>query len=139
MSPTIVLPPRTTAVGADVPRMVWPSRTSTALTTTCVRNVGTPGIENVPSAADSAVCASALTVAPCTGAPTASTTRPTTVVSGSGVTDTVLEQTPTLPQVSDAVTSNVMLATPAGTTYGTRYGAAVRSTLRSPVDDTKCT
>ncbi len=46
---TFVVSARTTAVGADVPRIVCPFSTSTALTTTNGWSVGTPGIENLPS------------------------------------------------------------------------------------------
>ena len=80
-------------------------------------------MENIPAASVTAVCPRLTpAVAPSTATPSPSTTWPTTVVSGSGMTEKVVSVDPTLPAVSAASTPMVTESSPAGTVKGNSNG-----------------
>jgi hypothetical protein len=88
MVPRFVVPPWTGGRATEFPARTVPSVcVSKTLTPILPRIVGTPEIENEPSAAVIAVrFPSVVTVAPGTGTPLMSTAFPMTVVNGSGIT-----------------------------------------------------
>src|SRR6516225_3103473 len=134
MVPTLVVPPGTGGTANDDPLSVTPLLVSEALTLMGPETVGTPGIENEPSAAVVAVSPpGAETVAPATGA-LLLTTLPTTVVPGSGITlTTTLGAVPTFPPKSTAAAPIVREPVTAGTTKLYWYGAEVAAKTTLPL------
>src|SRR4051812_10289588 len=127
MVPTLVIPPRTGTVAADDPVTTDPPAVaSVALTVSARCSVGTPAIENLPSAAVVAECPTTLTVAPATGCWLWLSSRPVTVVNGSGtMLICTLDPIPVLFPRSVADTSNVSDETPTGAVTLNSYGLLV--------------
>src|SRR5262245_1926112 len=126
MSPTSVVPPITGAKLPEMPVRIVPPMFADAVTEMLPSTVATPEIENVPSPCVVADFENAVTVAPPTGVPFVSRTRPITVVPGSGITFTSTSvAAPVLPARSTAVAPSVRLVTPSGTLKLNRYGADV--------------
>ena len=116
MSPTLVIPAATGAKLPDCPTSEFPPALAVALTTMFPLTVGTPGMAKVPSAWVVPDCEPVVTVAPETGTPLLSTTRPDTVVPGSGMTFTATFcAVPIFPPRSNAVAPNVIMVIPVGT------------------------
>src|SRR5439155_11810454 len=115
MSPTSVVPPRTGGAAFDVPDNVVPLLFSVAVTISAGDSVPTPEIEKVPSAPVVLVFPWTPTVTPAIGCSSAVTTRPITVVNGSGITLTCTSlDTPTLDPRSTAFAESVRLPAPTG-------------------------
>src|SRR3989442_7674533 len=97
------------------------------------RAVGTPGNVNDPSPLVTPVTEKADTAAPPIGLPPTSTTRPVTVVSGSGITATTTAGAwLVLPPRSVASASSLMWLTPVGTVRLYSYGCELSVNTTAP-------
>src|SRR5262245_32724328 len=97
------------------------------------RAVGTPTRTNEPSEPVDVLKANAVTVAPMTGLPLASTTLPTTIVSGSGrIATTTFVAAPMFPPRSMASAPIVMLDAPTGAVDVNSYGCEVSMKTTAP-------
>src|SRR2546422_1451787 len=132
MSPTSVVPPRTGGAASENPVRVVPLALSDALTMSTGCRVGTPTIENVPSKPVVPVRPRTPTFTPASGWRSRPTTRPTTVVSGSGMTLTRTVDSPTFEPRSTALAESVRLPAPTGAVMLNWYGAEVSVNTTAP-------
>src|SRR3954453_4729989 len=125
-SPTIVTPPLTTEAARETPRRVTPASTDVAVHVIDGVTVRMPPTEKLQSACDKPTASAHATLAPATVWPPCRSTRPVTVVSGSGTTlTTTWSAVPMLLPRSTASAANVIDVAPTGARTENWYGAVV--------------